>query len=208
MIYLSDDYVEKYEDVLTYLLGRAIVEKYSFDYIQHSISYSSMVGEIERSNITTIAFTSKQKIYHDIFPLQDNKNIEIDIYGIYGWIGYTYIRLFLDLKTTFEMLFFIFPIEEALYSYRLYHEMDYLHTLNYVKSKIKYSYLDVVMTKRKISTKELSNLTDISFSTINALRYNKRDITKLEIGKALRIAVALNVKVESLVGSLPLEFDS
>ena len=177
MIYLFDDYVEKYQNTFTYILGRAIEEKYSFEYIEKTIAYSQTCFELEHSNVTTIAFSSSEKIYSDIFPLQDNL-IDIDIYGPYGWIGYVYIRLFLDLKTTFEFLFYVLPIEEALKRYKLYHEMDYTQLLRYVKEKIKYTHLDMIMESKKISSNKLSAAANISFSTINALRYGKRDFDK------------------------------
>lgn len=204
MIYVSDDYLEKYQNVFSYLLGRAIAEKYSLEHITFSIAYSKLCQELERSNATTIAFSSCEKIYQDIFPLFENKGIEIDNYGIYGWLGHIYIRLFLDLKTTFEMLFFIFPLHVALDSYHLYHEMDYSALLNYVKKRSEPSHLDVVMEKKNISSHRLSVLTDIPFSTINALRYGNRDFDKLETFKALKIATSLNVKAESLTKEIPL----
>ena len=42
MIYLSDDYIEKYIDTLSYLINRAVEEGYSFDYIEKHIAYSKM----------------------------------------------------------------------------------------------------------------------------------------------------------------------
>ena len=204
MIYLFDDYVEKYQNTFSYIIGRAIEEKYSFEYIERAIAYSTMCFEMEHSNITTIAFSSSEKIYLNIFPLIDN-DIDIDIYGPYGWLGYTYIRLFIDLKITFEMLFYLFPIEDALYSYHLYHEMDYSKTLAYVKSKVVYSHLDIIMKNKKMSNNALSSLSDVSASTINFLRYNKRKFDKLEVGIAAKIANALQVKIESLLNELPLK---
>lgn len=205
MIYLFDDYVEKYQNTFSYILGRAIEEKYSFDYIEKTIAYSQICFELEHSNITTIAFSSSERIYSSIFPLKDNL-IDINIYGPYGWIGYIYVRLFLDLKTTFEFLFYLLPIEEALSCYKLYHEMDYSQMFMHVKEKIKYSHLDTVMSAKGISNSKLSVLSDISIATINALRYNKRDFDKLEVKKANQIATTLHVKIETLLKELSLRF--
>lgn len=206
MIYLHDDYIEKYQNTFSYLVGRAIEEKYNFNYIENTIALSKMCFELEHSNVTTIAFSSEEKIYSDLFPLKDNV-IDVDMFGPYGWLGIIYINLFLELKTTFQFLFYVLPIEEALNLYVLYHEMDYSQVLDYVKKKIKYSHLDVVMSKQKMSSVKLSELSGVSSATINAIRYQKRDFDKLEAKKASQIAASLNVKIESLISKIPLVFD-
>ena len=205
MIYLGDDYIVKYCDTLSYLIERSIREQYSFNHIERSIAYSMMVNELEKCDVSIIAFSSSENIYHQIFPLKDNDGFIQDIYSRYSWVGYIYIHLFLDLDITFESLFFIIPIDEMLSLYHLYHEMDYSQTLNYVKDKIEYTILDVIMKKKKISSSRLSSLTNIPISTIKALRYSDRDINKLEASKLLSIAKCLNVKMKSLLPSIHLD---
>ena len=91
--------------------------------------------------------------------------------------------------------------------YPLYHEMDYLQTLEYVKSKIKYSFLDEIMICRKLSSLKLSRLSGVSYSTISALRYGKRNINKLEASSLLKLSNALRVKMESLLTDINLVTD-
>ena len=196
--------MEKYSNTLSYLIARGIEEKYSFSYIEKKISYSEMALELERSNVTTIAFSSMERIYNLIFMPDKNDDFHLDIYGIYGWVGMTYMHLFLSLKVTFELLFILLPIEKIIEMYHLYHEMSFSQVLDYVKSLVEHSYLDVVMRDRKMSSNELSKMTSIPFATINALRYGKRDINKIEALKLLKISQALNVKIESLFPNINL----
>ena len=203
MIYLSDDYLTKYSDTLSYLIGRANHEGFSFDYIEKMISYSIPINEFEKSNVTQFAFSSMEKLYSEIFPTNDN-DYTLDVYGIFGWVGYTYMHLFLTLEITFEAIFFIIPINEMLNLYHLYHEMDFNQMLDYVKEKTKYSLLDVIMKRKNCSNKDLSNKTKISVSTINAIRYGKRDISKLEADQLLLISHFLNVKMETLLPNIHL----
>lgn len=205
MIYLSDDYISKYSDTLSYLIARSYKEGYSLDYIEKVISHSLMINELEKSNITIIAFSSMEKIYSEIFTMNDN-NFKLNIYDEFGWVGNIYMHLFLSLKITFESLFLIVPIKEMLDLYNLYHEMSYSQILEYVKEKNKYSTLDIVMKRRDISNSKLSAITGMSISTIRALRYNKRDISKLEAHKLLLLANALNVKMETLLPDIGLMF--
>lgn len=203
MIYLSDDYIEKYSNTLSYLIGRSANEGYSFDYIQRKISYSEAISEFEKSNVTIIAFSSMEKIYSDVFT-DYNNDYQYNPYDIFGWVGYAYIHLFLNLEITFEALFFLIPIQEMLNMYKLYHEMDITHLEEYAKEVMKYSLLDVIMKRKKTSNNDLSKKTNIPVSTINSLRYGNRDITKLEAKKILSIAYALNVKIETLLTNIDL----
>ena len=207
MIDLSDDYVVKYQDTISYFISRAIHDGYSFSHIEYSIAHSSIIEEFEKSNITLIAFSSMEKNYNLVFPFSKNDGFILNVYDKYGWSGFIYLHLFFDLKMTFEALFMVIPIEEMLSCYPLYHEMDYRQMLKYVKEKIKHSTLDVIMKQRNVSTKELSMMTGINYSTLNAIRYNKRDIDKMESKKLYLISKALNVKTESLLSHLELDFD-
>lgn len=203
MIYLSDDYVSKYMDVMSYLIGRSYHDGYSFDYIEKTISYSLLINELEKSNITLIAFTSVEKLYSDIFSNSVNDYV-FDVYNIFGWVGYSYINLFLSLNITFEVLFSIISIKEMLNLYNLYHEMDFVHLLNHAKEQMRHSLIDVFMKRKKISNKSLSEKTQIPVSTINALRYGNRDISKLEADKLLKLSQILKVKMESLLPDIHL----
>lgn len=207
MIYLSDDYVTTFQDALGYIIGRTISNGYSPRFVERTIAYSSAFSLLERSDITELAFSPKEYIFERMFEINISNEYEYSPYDVYGWLGYTYIRLFFDLKTTFESLFFVLPIDEAINMYPLYHEMDYLQTLEYLKGKVKYSLLDVIMTYRKISSQKLSRLSGVSYSTITALRYGKRDINKLEGSSLLKLSNTLRVKMESLLTDINLIFD-
>ena len=205
MIFLADDYISKYGDTISYLLARSYSEKYTFDYIQKTIAYSKAINEFEKSNVTIIAFSSSADIYNDVFP-KNNNNFTFSEYNAFGWCGYVYIHLFLKMEITFEALFYLIPFEEMLGLYHLYHEMSISQIEEYASNKLKRTMLDIVMKNVKISNNELAEITGISKATINALRYNKRDIAKLEADKLLSISQALNIKMETLLPSIHLHF--
>ena len=99
------------------------------------------------------------------------------------------------------------PIEKLISLYPLYHEMDYTQIVLLTNELVPYSYLDNIMKCRGVSSNELSKIAGIPISTINALRYKKRDINKFEAKQLLKIAHALDVKLESLLSSIDLIFD-
>lgn len=204
MIYTSDDYISKYQEVLCYLLSYGIKNKLSFSYIQKTICSSEVIKQFERSNITLIAFSSCQINAKQVYRIEDVYLDPNDNYGLCGWLSTVYIHLFLKLKITFEGLFYLLPIEEGIKCYSLYHEMDITQMDKYIEEKTNKTMLDIIMETKKVSSQSLANHTDISFYTINALRYGKRDIKKLESYKVILIANYLDVFVETIVGSLPL----
>ena len=203
MIYLADDYISRYCEVLSYLIGKSVEAKYSFNHIEKAIAYSKMIEELERSNVTTIAFSSMPMIYKDIFEANEN-SYKLDVYDIFGWVGYTYMHLFLKLEITFEALFNIVPIQEMLKLYKLYHEMSFSQMLDYVKEIMDNSILDVVMKNKKWTNQKLSLETKIPLATVKSLRYGLRDISKLEADKLLTLSRILDIKMETLLPNIHL----
>lgn len=207
MIYLSDDYVNKYQESLTAVIKEGTRKDFSFGYIERAISYSKTFSEFEKSNVTSIAFSSIEETKEDVYSIDQRLcSNDYDIYDEYGWIGYIYIKLFFSLNTTFENLFVVLPIEDALAKYHIYHEMDFSQIEDYVKAKIEYSYLNMHMKKQKISTSELAKVSGVNESTIRAIRYGKRDPNKLDLINAMKLSEALHIKTESIANDISLVF--
>ena len=203
-IYQYYDYIDKYAETLTYIFQRAIHNRYSFDYIQKRICFSEMVIEFEKSNVTLIAFNSYKKNYSLMFD--DSDSFEYQRNNLINWISHAYIYLFINKQITFESLFLLFPIEEMINLFPLYHEMSVSKLDELYSETTKYSLLDAIMTKRNMSSNKLAALSGISISTIKFLRYNKRDLNKLQYSYVREIAKQLDVRIESLF-NLRLELD-
>jgi DNA-binding Xre family transcriptional regulator len=155
-----------------------------------------MINEFEKSNVTLIAFSSYEKNYSLIFD--DYNDFEYRRDNTLNWISYAYIYLFINQQVTFETLFILFPIKEMIKLFPLYHEMSITKLDEVFYEKTKYSLLDGIMNKKEMSSYKLAELTGISVSTIKALRYNKRDLNKLQYSYVREIAKYLNIKIESL----------
>ena len=196
MIYLGYDYINKYQLVISYLIQNAIETGYAVPHIEKEIAYSQVITEFEKSDVTLIAFSSCEKTYSSIF--ENNAFKKVDEFGLFGWIGYAYIYLFLEKCVTFESLFMIFPIDEMIKKYPVYHEMDIRQLEDDFNYLTRYSLLDAIMKHKGISTTELSNMTGVPFATISSLRFGKRDIDKVEYKTVNKIAKALNIKPDSL----------
>ena len=206
MIYTADDYIEKYQNVLACLFSKTIGLNYSFSFIERKIAYSDVFSEFERSNVTLIAFNDCEKIYDAIFGNSENDLLMGDD-TVYSWLAFVYIHLFLKYKVTFEMLFIALPIGTVLNMFHLYHEMDITQVEKVFINSINPSNLSCIMCNKKMSTKLLSEKAGIAFATIRSLKYGYRSLDKLEANKLISLAFALNVKVETILPSIPLSLD-
>lgn len=208
MIYTSVDYIQKYYDVMSYIISRALHEKYSPEHIERTIAYSSAFLEFESSNITQIAFSSYEFIYSKLFPESDNtEKFELDVFGVHSWVGMSYMYLFFKYKITFEQLFALFPIEYMLEKFKIYHEMSFSHLTELYEERMKTTPLDLFMTKRMVKSTDISRKTGIPLNTIKSLRYKERDISKFGLFNLMKIANELNIRPESLLFEIPLKLD-
>lgn len=204
MIFTAYDYIDKYIEVLNYLVARSISEQYSFDHIEKTIARSLPFTRFEKSDVTTIAFSSPKEIYSELFP-NIKGDFVINPNDIYGWIAFAYINIFLKKQVTFETIFAALPIENMLLYYGPYHEMDISQLLELFDEKVGKSHLDLFMKKSDMSCVELAKQTNIPLPTIKALRYGHRDIAKMELYRTILISSALHIKVESLLDKIPLD---
>ena len=204
MIFTSYDYIDKYIEVLNYLIERSISEQYSFDHIEKTIARSLPFTRFEKSDVITIAFSSPKEIYSELFP-NIKGDFVINPNNIYGWIAFAYINIFLKKQVTFEAIFAALPLEKMLLYYGPYHEMDISQLLELFDEKVGKSHLDLFMKKSDMSCVELAKQTNIPLPTIKALRYGHRDIAKMELYRTILISSALHIKVESLLDKIPLD---
>lgn len=205
MIYTSYDYISKYSDTLAEIIALAKLDKYSFEYIEKTLSSSKMIDEFEYSDITLIAFTSSSRLYRSLFPEAKASINDIALFDSSYWIGETYIRIFLKYKLTFEAIFTYLPLEIMERQYALYHEMDEGQFDEYFESLLKENILSKIMSKKSITSVALSKKTNISLSTIRSLKEGKRDIHKISADKLEKIATSLNIKLRTLLYPITLD---
>ena len=81
----------------------------------------------------------------------------------------------------------------------LYHEMDFSHLLDeFTRLYHEKSVLAILCERYGLSLKEISTMTNISYSTLVSLSQRKRDIRKLNAKDAVSLASFLRVRIETL----------
>jgi transcriptional regulator with XRE-family HTH domain len=53
--------------------------------------------------------------------------------------------------------------------------------------------------EKGITLKELSQQTNINFTTLRSYEYEQRNLNKMQLGTAIKIAKALNIHAEELI---------
>ena len=205
MIYTSYDYLSKYSDTLGEIINLAEIDGYSFDFIEKTLIKSSLIKEFEDSNITQIAFTSSIQLYRKLFPDSKASIKDIHLFSPHYWIGEMYIKIFLRYKVNFQTIFEYLPIQKMHELYPLYHEMDIVQFYAYFELERKKSTFVIFLKEKGMTLKELSQKTNISISTLKALKEGKREFSNLKSSYLEKIAHYLDVEMTSLLENITLE---
>lgn len=205
MIYTSYDYLSKYSDTLGEIINLAEIDGYSFDFIEKTLIKSSLIKEFEDSNITQIAFTSSIQLYRKLFPDSKASIKDIHLFSSHYWIGEMYIKFFLRYKVNFQTIFAYLSIQKMHELYSLYHEMDIIQFYSYFELERKKSTFAIFLKEKGMTLKELSQKTNISISTLKALKEGKREFANLKSSYLEKIAHYLDVEMTSLLENITLE---
>ena len=118
------------------------------------------------------------------------------------WCAMMYLFLISKTQFNFETLFLYIDIDEATRMFKVYHEMDLTHSYNRFMELYKgKSIIKAKMNKLGLSNEEVSSKTSISLSMVDALKNRRRNIKKLEVEKAVKLAKVLDIQIETLLNN-------
>ncbi|MCQ2802066.1 MAG: helix-turn-helix transcriptional regulator [Bacilli bacterium] len=202
---MSNDYYnyQKYIDDLTSVLSVGYFYKYNYETIQQRIINSKYFQVINNEILPSEAYLTTNEILSDIyFDSEINELTENIYYRELEWVSTSYINIVKNTSLNFETIFLYAPISEMEVMFKLYHEMDFNKLLKWFNEcRNKTSLISIRMKQLKITSNELASECGLSFSMINSLRSRKRDIKKLDVEHALKLAKALNIEVETLLNN-------
>lgn len=205
MIFTSYDYLTKYGDTLAEIINLAEIDGYSFDFVEKTLIKSTMIKEFEASNITQIAFTSSMQLYRRLFPNSNATTKEIHLFSSHYWIGEMYIKIFLKYRVNFQTIFAYLPIKKMHQLYGVYHEMDVTQFYRYFELLREKNMFEIFLKEKVATLKSLSEKTEISLSTLKALKEGKRDFKNLKSSYLEKISHYLGIEMQTLLGEITLE---
>lgn len=193
---------QKFVNDLSATLAVGIKAEYSLKLIESRIAKSNYFITINNDFSDAINFITTQTLVTSLFPEVNALSFLESNYVVCEWMANMYIYIISNLNINFETLFLYIPIEKALKMFDLYHEMDFSASLDLFNNlKQEKSVISIRMKQLKLSNSDISILTNISLPMINSLRNRKRDITKLDVKRAMLLAKALHISLDTLMNN-------
>lgn len=189
-------YLDTFANVLSY--GHKL--GYSFDVLEKRISKHRKFLAIELDNNSPDLYLDRSVVLNELFFDSPEEVDELIRYNECEWAADMYLHLQAETGLTFELLFLYIPLEKAYEMFPIYHEMDFTQSVDYFFEIFnKVTPFELLMKKKAISGKQISEITNISYSTIMSIKNKHRDIKNLNSLSLLKLRILFNVRTETLL---------
>lgn len=193
---MNSDYLYDYTNLLERVLSFGYKTNYSSNAIERAISYSSFFQKIENNESPIVNDSLLLKSLFQEYSAAPN---DIPIYKECLWASEGYLRIQNACKLTFEAIFLYIPINKMYDLFSLYHEMDFSHLVDEFYSLYeKKSVFSLLLDKYHYSMSTISEETGISYETLYSLKQRRRDVKKISVEMAKKLASYFHVRLETL----------
>ncbi len=189
-------YLDMFANVLSF--GHEL--GYSFDVLEKRISKHKKFLAIELDNNSPNLYLDRKDVLKEIFFDSPKEVDELIRYNECEWVADMYLHLEAETGFTFELLFLYIPLERAYEMFPIYHEMDFAQSVDYFNEIFKKTTpLELLMKKKSLNGKKISEICGISYSTIMSIKNGQRDIKNLNSLALLKLTNLFNVRSETLL---------
>ena len=193
---MNSNYLYDYINLLERILSFGYKMHYSSNAIERAVSYSSFFQKIENNESPLI---NDSLLLKSLFQEYDIIPSDIPVYNECLWAAEGYLRIQNASKLTFEAIFLYIPINKMYDLFPLYHEMDFSHLVNEFTSLYeKKSVFSLLLDKYNYSVSTVSEKTGISYETLYSLKQRRRDIKKISVEMAKKLASYFHVRLETI----------
>lgn len=197
---MNNIYIDEYLHNFERVLSTGHLFSYSHSSIERMISYSSYFQCIEKDTFGYAPIINSASLIKEVFPDITVDLVGVPIYNQCLWAADAYLRIQEATGLTFECIFLYLPINKMYEYFPLYHEMDFSQIIaEFNRLFIADSCLSIAIKRYRISLQEVSKRTGISYNTLYSLKKRRRDINKLNVKDALKIASVLQIRIETLI---------
>ncbi|MCR5185370.1 MAG: hypothetical protein K6C32_04780 [Bacilli bacterium] len=197
---MNTNYIYDYVNVLERVLSTGYHLKYSTNTLEREIAYSSFFQRIEKDEYGNPPIINDSTLISEIFPHQNIDLVNIPIYNQCLWVAEAYLRIQGETRLTFEAIFLYIPITNMYEYFPIFHEMDFSQIINEFKRLYESkSVLEIIVDKYQYSLKDISKELHTSYDTLYSFKKRRRDIQKVNVEVAARLASILRVRIETLV---------
>ena len=189
--------------------------KYSSETIEKKIISNKHINDLEDGDSSFLIRETTENIIASIFELEINGNELIKTNPLALWLGELYTKIFFSFNKPFSFIFLYLSINKAIEMFPLYHEMDFSQSLLRFEELIsKQSILTILLKKKKMSVRELSELTGINANTLtnytrdNEYIYNAKFDSIYKISRILKVDEKVFIKkINNNTSSSMYQFD-
>ena len=196
---MNSIFINEYINNFERILSAAYKYHYSLDTVERQISYSLYFQKIEKDGEDFSPLITSNLLLETIFSEIDIELEDLPVYNQCLWAAEVYLKIQGITNLTFEAIFIVLPIKKMYEYFDLYHEMDFSQIIDVFLDRYKKeSILSRLIKEYGYSLKYISEETGISYDGICSLKSRRRDIKKLNVEKAVKLAYVFRVRVETI----------
>jgi len=195
---MNSNYLENYIDLLERIFSAAYEYKYSSSALEKNISYSHFFQRVEADdNFSPILCDSS--LVNEVLPELKIDLSDVPVYKECLWAAESYLRIQKETNFTFELIFLYIPLQKMYEYFPIYHEMDFSQIIKEFNRLYKdKSVFNLLINHYLFKIKDISKITNISYSTLASLNSRRRDIKKVNVETISKLARFFRVRVETL----------
>lgn len=196
---MNSNHLYEYITLLARVLSVGYYLHYGSPVLEKEISYSSFFQKLEKDNDGSL-YISEVNLIKEIYPDEKIDLMDVPTYNQCLWAAESYLRIQNECKLSFEAIFLYIPLKDMYGYFVYYHEMDFSQIINVFNELYdKHSTLELEIKKQKTSLKEMSEKTNIPYSTLFSLKKRKRNIKEVNGKTIYAISSFLKIRMETLL---------
>ena len=195
----EEQIIETFASILTYGLNKGL----SSSLIEEHILKSQFINDLEDNK-----FDNKLKDKVILESIYKENIIEVDISFLSLFIAESYIRLFFDLNKSFAYLFLYWPLDQFIFKFDIYHEMDYSSLkIDFMERVHNTSLLKALIKSRHLKLNDVGKLTSININTLDKYMRSDKYLYAASYANIYKLAKLFNVKENIFIESLDVYYD-
>ena len=196
---MNSGYFYEYANLLERVFSYAYKNLYSYGMLEKKIAYSSFFQSIEKSDDNG-CIIDERSLIKEVFDLEDVDMYIVPTYKQCMWLAESYLTIQKETHLSFEAIFLYIPIKRMYEYYHLYHEMDFSLIVEEFKEAYKNeSIFSILLNRFNYSLKDISRDLGLSYDSLNSYKQRRRNIKKLNVISACKLANFFKVRVETLI---------
>ena len=196
---MNSQYLYEYADIFERALSVAYECHYSTPALERLISYSPFFQAIEKDKNGFAPITNDAALIKEFFPSLKKDLSETPTYNQCLWAAESFLRIQGETGLTFECIFLYISIRKMYDYFPMYHEMDFSQIINEFKRLFAAkSALFLLLERQHRSLADIAKQIDVSYDVLLSLKTRRRDIKKANVAAVVKLAKALNVRVETV----------